>query len=251
MFLNAIKKGDFKTAMNALHPGIIFSGADINAIDEQGYNAFYWAASCETLKDVKFAVNMLVKSGGLINASDKEGNTALQILMIEDKIGPDVLEVFIDNGANPNINLPVGGNLLHHFVYSEDFEKVNWLVENHIDINAKTMLFNNTALHIAASRKNSNIAEYLIISGKADINARNKAGHTPLDEAISKANLEVIKVLIKNGAEVIPEQRINLEKLGIVVPSQETQTPEVINVNNYEDLPKVLVADNVQEVFDN
>ena len=59
-----------------------------------------------------------------------------------------------------------------------------------------------TALHIAIDCKNINMVK-ILIKNKANVNIPNKEGKTPLHLAIShNLNINLIKILLKEGANI-------------------------------------------------
>ena len=67
------------------------------------------------------------------------------------------------------------------------------------DVNAKDNE-ENTALHIAVFRCQNFEAIKILTECGADVNTRNKYGHTPLWEACESKSLEIAEYLLKNGA---------------------------------------------------
>jgi len=65
------------------------------------------------------------------------------------------------------------------------------------DVNAKLKYGGATPLHLAANKE---IAELLIANG-ADVNAKSKAGCTPLHVAGFRGHKEIAELLIAKGAE--------------------------------------------------
>lgn len=57
------------------------------------------------------------------------------------------------------------------------------------------------ALHAAAASRSLSIAKVLIEAG-ADVNARQQAGFTPLQEAASNGQLELVRLLVDHGASL-------------------------------------------------
>lgn len=81
--------------------------------------------------------------------------------------------------AGANVNLAVGGRpLLIIAVRSADLEEVRFLLNNGVDVDARTA-YGRSALHEAALYGLPDIASLLIERG-ADVNARNPRGETPL-----------------------------------------------------------------------
>ena len=81
-----------------------------------------------------------------------------------------------------------------------------------VDINAKTEKLKNTALRLAVIRGYSKIVKKLIESG-ADINLTNDGGYTPFALAIYNADVEMVDLLLDNGAEITEESFEALNKI--------------------------------------
>ncbi len=144
---------------------LISQGADVNACDLAGNRALSLAAKGGHLDIVK----LLVAAKADVNAIDKAGNTPLSTLAMQKHALAShdaIVNYLIDQGANVNT------------------------------VNAKGQ----TALHLAAKKGGNhlNIIK-LLIAAKADVNAIDKAGNTPI---IHSNNLKTTKFLEKNGANI-------------------------------------------------
>ena len=128
---------------------------------------FLKAAENGDLKKIKSMLNKEVNIKTLINAVDKENNTAL---ILASKFGyHEIVKILIENGA---------------------------------DIDARNNE-NSTAL-IEASSFYYEVVKLLIENG-ADINAKDNEGTTPLMNASTEddyINYEICKTLIENGADI-------------------------------------------------
>lgn len=88
-----------------------------------------------------------------------------------------------------------------------DLEKVKKLVNaNHDLVNSKDNdggpgLYRETALHMAACYDRMDIAKFLL-ANKADVNARDGGGRTPLNGAALAGHNDVAELLLANGADV-------------------------------------------------
>jgi len=79
-------------------------------------------------------------------------------------------------------------------------QTIKGLIE-HNNINAKYCSHRETLLHWAARRNFPNIVRYLIDSG-ALVNELDRYGGTPLFDAINSGNMDMVKYLLENGANV-------------------------------------------------
>ncbi len=137
-------------------------------------------------------VELLIQYGADVNATDKDGKTALFSAIFADNANKKTVELLLKNNANPNVD-----NILHHACYEQNFALVKLLVENGADVNA-TDKDNETALYnaIIADNANKKIIRYLIANG-ADIHKENNNGISPLSFAESN-KISLVKVLTEH-----------------------------------------------------
>lgn len=81
-----------------------------------------------------------------------------------------------------------------------DLEKVQRLVQNGAEIEAKDGRYQATPLHLASWNGHKDVISLLMESG-ANKNAQDKHGKTPLHCACRKGNEEVMKLLLEKGAD--------------------------------------------------
>ena len=89
---------------------------------------------------------------------------------------------------------------LHDACYDNDFNLVNELIKNGININEKDEDMD-TPLHIACRENNLKLVKLLIVNG-ADINDENQYEETPLFIACNKKYKKIIKFLIEYSLNV-------------------------------------------------
>jgi outer membrane protein assembly factor BamB len=89
-------------------------------------------------------------------------------------------------------------------VRNGDTKAITALLEQGADVNAKNKI-GVTALWIAAGKGKQNVVELLVGRG-ADVNARDGIWYqTPLSSAVAEGNAEIVKFLIRSGAQDIDE----------------------------------------------
>jgi ankyrin repeat protein len=88
-----------------------------------------------------------------------------------------------------------------------DLAEVRSLLDNNPELDlaqAMTSIFGNTALHLAAENRHTQLVEFLIDKG-AEVNATTKEGSTPLHLTALKGQGELAEVLLARGADVQAE----------------------------------------------
>ncbi len=84
--------------------------------------------------------------------------------------------------------------------FSNDFQKVNELISQGVDVNAMFDMTGDTPLTAAADKGNTEMVRLLISKG-ADLEAWSLGG-TALMRAANEGRAEVVKLLIESGADV-------------------------------------------------
>jgi len=174
--------------------------ASVNHSDATGMSALHWCCK----EGNKATVALLVNAGADINLADKPdgkeklgGRTPLMYAVIENNTTKDLL------GFGPDVNI-VDEQKWSALMYasnghSNKVEMVELLLKN----NAKVELANvdgNTALHLAVKYYNLTVADVkLLLEAKADVNAVNSRGETPL---MLCSDIKSMELLIKNGANI-------------------------------------------------
>ena len=90
--------------------------------------------------------------------------------------------------------------MLWEGVEEDDFDKVRIALNLKAEVNAKNE-YGITPLHLAAWNNSRAVARLLISSG-AEVNEKDKWGETPLHRAARYNHLAVTELLISSGAEV-------------------------------------------------
>eukprot|EP00117_Sycon_ciliatum_P028072 scpid18171/ scgid2366/ Transient receptor potential cation channel subfamily A member 1 homolog len=94
-----------------------------------------------------------------------------------------------------------GGTILHEAVNNGNFEMVKFAFVNKVNPNTAT-LTGDTALHIAAGKGHMEIVTFLVNEAKAEIDAADESGNTPLHDAARLNREDVLLFLLKGGADI-------------------------------------------------
>lgn len=144
---------------------LIDAGANVNDVNEEGENALF------TIYEE--AVQEVAKTRIDINARDSDGETPLIAT-----VAPEVAEVLVRAGANPNLTDPSGQTALMHDAKNNYVENLKVLVK----AGAKPDLQDNegsTALMLC-SEKGLEDSVAVLVNAHAQVNLRDKQGLTAL-----------------------------------------------------------------------
>jgi ankyrin repeat protein len=193
MLYNAVFKGNVKRCSVLLSLGA-------NDIDSNLWLAARWG-------HIEIVKLLILKDGDVNYKLGGNGDSILEAAL--DNLGKkkdsnyDVIKYLLDKGANLNLELFNGQNLLQIAIREEDVgEKIILLlIDKGADLNHKDNS-GATPLHYACEDEYlKEIAVYLINKG-ANVNIRDNKGRSPIFNAIEFCDdLEMIKILVENGAE--------------------------------------------------
>jgi len=172
-------------------------GADVNAVDSDGFTVLHLAVA----NNHKNIVELLVAKGADINANTRGlGFTPLHFAVMDEK--KNMAQLLITKGADINAKDDDGFTPLHWTAIKGHKEIVELLIDNGANVNPKGDEFGMTPLHKAASKGHREITELLIANG-ADVNAKVVSsptartalleGSTPLETAKNKETFDLIR----------------------------------------------------------
>jgi len=147
-------------------------------------------------------LNILIKSGSLINISDNYGITPLHLVSFKGQ--DEYMSILLQNNADINSLDSLHRLPLNYAIMEGQLNSAYLLLEAgaKIDIND---IDGNSLLHYAVSSKgNSLLFSIMLIDRKIDLNSKNNDGDTPLmlvAKKNPKENVRLIKKLIDSGAK--------------------------------------------------
>lgn len=187
--------------------------ANLDIVDEDGYSPLHLAA----LNGERGILQKLIKAGAEINAMDASNNqTPLHIAVREGD--EQIVRILLKEGANTELLNSPGFSPLQYALYRGDLRIVKEFVEHDKESTTKVKAVlqkgkaGDTPLHTLCywTYYESNeqtmcemLDELLSVTKDIDINAKNDAGRTPLDLAVSTSEKyrRFINTLVENGAE--------------------------------------------------
>jgi ankyrin repeat protein len=150
-------------------------------------------SSLEEQSEIQRILTMIQNSPDLINAPGKDGNTPLTAAAAAGQL--KVAAYLLDHGADVN----AGENpALNAAVVAGNRAMVEFLLSRGANVNSKSLGVEDTPLHTAA-RKGFEAVAKVLLANKADVNAQNKSGWTPLMCAASANQPEIVKLLLAAG----------------------------------------------------
>ncbi|MCL5437047.1 MAG: ankyrin repeat domain-containing protein [Candidatus Dependentiae bacterium] len=113
----------------------------------------------------------------------------------------EVVKFLIEKGANINAQDREGDGVLHNAACGNDPELIAYLVKDKkLDVNVRDFK-EKTPLHYAAALGKLKAIEAFLANG-AELEARMEGGSTPLLRAVFRRQREVVKLLLKHGADI-------------------------------------------------
>jgi ankyrin repeat protein len=184
---------------------LINRGADVNGYDARGETPLFYAIRCQ----VRDYATLLLKNGADVNWQNHDGYTPVMCainchkkyllqdlinstqvvdLKLKTKNGLTVLDMLIDTNRHDLFK-----RLSRHSKYKQYFNDVN-LLARAIEKNCKLPI----------------IKDILALLDKNELNKQTNSGYTALMLAVKADRLEIVKLLIKTGAE--PKQVVCLNQ---------------------------------------
>jgi len=186
---------------------LIDAGADVNWRDERGFNALHLACSRCNLKSLQ----VLLKNNADPNAFVTEGAHAIHLLIGASQIWQDkgcveeMLQLLLEKGIDINVrqNGPNGWTALHIATFHLKENLVKVLLANGANPNIEDLNDGSVALHMAARFDHLGIVKLLVKSG-GEVDPENNNGSTPF--ALAKflgSSEEILDILLANGAKEV------------------------------------------------
>jgi ankyrin repeat protein len=179
---------------------LLSAGTTIDATNNAGLTAMMLAES----RDHYELARWFILQGAACDVAAEDGSTALSSAWKKEQW--EFIRFLVTHGADPeepiHSNYPGGAPPLIIASYYGDFEMVEWLLEQGVDVNAKSTLLGMSALYEATRAQNIEIARLLLEHGADVESGMSVDGTTPLHAAVAVQNLDEVRLLIEFGADV-------------------------------------------------
>jgi ankyrin repeat protein len=174
---------------------LLDKGDNTNIVDKNGNTPLHGAVQAGHI-DI---VDLLLKNGANVNITNTNGYTPLYIAIEKER--PDIVELLLKNGAKISFESKPYTTPIHYIaIYKYNkigVELLNVFIENKVNINEQD-INGYTPLHIASTNNNYEIANVLI-ENNDNLDIKTDSGKTALDIATEKNHLGIID-LLKNAA---------------------------------------------------
>jgi ankyrin repeat protein len=178
-------------------------GADINRQSDNGYTSLMWACTYSSKSEYAEVAKYLISAGADVNIRANDSTTA--ILEAAEK-SKEITLMLVQKGADFNARREDGRGIITSCTFgflmgSISLDLVKFFLSRGTDVNESATSGNVAgwaAIHYAANNGNEELVKSLIKNG-ADVNARTADGQRPLSLAAS-SNPEIPEILKAAGA---------------------------------------------------
>ena len=178
---------------NAIAKYLLENNADTTVQDSSGATPLHEAVRYGNIEIAKSLLN----SGANVNARDNLGKTPVMLILPKEKTA----------------------------------ELYKLLITYRADLTQKDM-FGDTVLHTASMLNVGAGTFAVLISGGADVDARNKEGVTPLSIAVQKNDLGTVRLLTAAGADIHTQDTNGKSPLSIALEGSAEMLEAVVNESN-------------------
>ena len=142
-------------------------------------------------------VKQLLDQGANVAEPDSTGEPPLLIAALVGKT--DVVAILLDRGADIETRNKGGLTALHAAAYGGHLDTVKLLVEKGAAVNDQKNFYHMSPLHASAEEGHAEIVAFLL-ANKAEIEATERNGYTPLTQAGWRQYWDAADLLMKAGA---------------------------------------------------
>lgn len=174
---------------------LIDNGALVNLRADDGFNALMEAVRTGNIEIAK----LLIEHNSDINIKNKDGKNMIMIAC--EKGNEEMFNILIENNADINEKSSWGASALIYASEKGNINIMQYLIDNGIDVNGKADDNGDTPLLWAVTGENPYEASKLLIENGADINATNDSGVAPAT-ILAASTPKVVKLLKDNGADL-------------------------------------------------
>lgn len=143
------------------------------------------------------AAKQLLDQGADVAEPDSAGEPPLLVASLAGHAG--IVTVLLQRGVDIEIRNKGGLTALHAAAYGGNLDVVKLLVAKGAAVNDSKNFYRMTPLHAAAEEGHADVVAFLL-ANKADIEAKERNGYTPLTQAGWREHWDAADLLLKAGA---------------------------------------------------
>ncbi|WIH90459.1 ankyrin repeat domain-containing protein [Brachyspira pilosicoli] len=174
---------------------LIDNGALVNLRAGDGFNALMEAVRTGNIEIAK----LLIEHNSDINIKNKDGKNMIMIAC--EKGNEEMFNLLIENNADINEKSSWGASALIYASEKGNINIMKYLIDNGIDVNGKADDNGDTPLLWAVTGDNPYESSKLLIENGANVNATNYGGVAPAT-ILAASTPKVVKLLKDNGADL-------------------------------------------------
>ncbi|WP_020005543.1 ankyrin repeat domain-containing protein [Brachyspira innocens] len=174
---------------------LIDNGALVNLRANDGFNALMEAVRTDNIEMAK----LLINNNSDINIKNKDGKN--MIIIACENGNEEMFNLLVENNADINEKSSWGASALIYASEKGNINIMQYLIDNGIDVNGKADDNGDTPLLWAVTGENPYEASKLLIENGVDVNATNNSGVAPAT-ILAASTPEVVKLLKDNGADL-------------------------------------------------
>ncbi|NLS02881.1 ankyrin repeat domain-containing protein [Rhizobium sp. P32RR-XVIII] len=150
-------------------------------------------------------VGQLIDQGANIAEPNESGEPPLMIAALGGHA--DIVALLLEKGADIEIRNKGGLTALHAAAYGGNLEVVELLVSKGALVNDDKNFYHMSPLHAAAEEGHADVVAFLVAQ-KANIEAKERNGYTPLTQAGWRSHWDAADLLLKAGAVCQPTELV-------------------------------------------
>ena len=206
------------TAVSAGHLEVmkllLAAGADVKAVHRNGYQALTIAARQRSYRNPSAEPNSEIVQLLLANGADPNARGDWQRTALMEANTAAKVKMLVAGGAEVDLKDQYGQTALMHAASRGDAAVVSAILDAGANVNARdnkgltALLYSlddeNMAMgddRATLPERRLEVARRILQSKKADVNAANEDGETPLIRAVRLKNSEMVKTLLAHGAD--------------------------------------------------
>lgn len=174
---------------------LIDNGALVNLRAGDGFNALMEAVRTDNIEMAK----LLINNNSDISIKNKDGKNMIMIAC--ENGNEEMFNLLVENNADINEKSSWGASALIYASENGNINIMKYLIDNGIDVNGKADDNGDTPLLWAVTGQNPYEASKLLIENGADVNATNDSGVAPAT-ILAASTPKVVKLLKDNGADL-------------------------------------------------